>query len=162
MPQTSTPVPLIELLARDGVVTVEADPLIVGAVILRLAFFSSTAVVSERFGEEGAWLIGELPPGRGTAKLTRQGALSVIGQLREQKLGIDDVDDAFLVSCDDDGFALLTRCADPLRALVTDRAVDPIAQIHLERDQLRILWPRDDVAVLPALWERLVSLRAGA
>ncbi len=37
-----------------------------------------------------------------------------------------------------------------------------LAQIHLEAIQVRLLWPRDDLAALPALWERMVSLRTGA
>ncbi|MDP2340596.1 MAG: hypothetical protein Q8O67_06550 [Deltaproteobacteria bacterium] len=162
----ATTTTMTKQLARDGIAEVTADPLTDGALALRLPFFDVTASVTRRVvagGPSGqCWFEGQLPAGSGRAVLRFQGALSVVAQMKEQKLGIDVVDDAFIVRCDDDGFALLTRCRDQLSALVPDGKAPPFVEVHIEGTLLRILWSDDDVAGLPALWERLVSLRTGA
>jgi hypothetical protein len=153
-----------EQLTRSGVAVVDnPDGSIVHGLLLKLSFFDVTATVTQREGHEGqVWFEGALPAGVGRATFTHQGAMSVIAQLREQKLGIDVVDAAFIVFCDDDAFAVLNRCREELKALVPDGKAPPFVQLHLESDKVRILWDRDDVAALPALWERLVSVRTGA
>lgn len=154
-------------LTRSGIASIAAVASLgpdtaVPLLTLRLPFFDATASVCAADDGAQVWFEGELPTGVGRATFTHQGALSLIGQLREQQLGIDVVDAAFLIFCDDDGFALLTRCRDPLAALVPTGVCARSAQIHLESDMLRLLWPFDELAALPALWERMVSIRTGA
>lgn len=149
-------------MGRSGIVNVDPAAGVADGLVLRLPFFSATAAISSDVVDSGVWFVGELPEGVGRARLTHQGIFSVIDQLREQKLGIGPVDAAFLVFCDDDGFALLTRCGDALLKMVPAGVSASCVQIHIEEKGLRVLWPADDIAALPALWESLVSLRSGA
>jgi hypothetical protein len=151
---------VIAALTNNGVASVDAGGVLEAGLRLRLPFFEAVAVVTAA-DDDHVDFDGALPAGAGRARLRRQGALS-IGQLREQKLGIKAVDDAFIVHVDDDGFALLTRCRDELLALVPSGAPSSSVSIVVDDVALRVCWPGDAVAELPALWEKLVSLRAGA
>ncbi len=155
---------VVKDLTAGGVVTVEDGADVRKGIGLRLAFFEPRAVLRLRSDEADDDVIvfdGALPSGPGRAKLRHQGALSGIAQLREQKLGCKEVDAAFIVNVDDDGFSLLTRCRDEL-SLIVQRGVAATATIDIDEALLRVTWPGDDLTELPRLWEKLVSLRSGA
>lgn len=148
-------------LQKSGIVRVDDGPMDAG-LTLRLPFFDATAQVTQaQVPEDFVFFIGQLKNGVGNANLRHQGALSGLAQLKEQKLGIKAVDDAFIVAVDDDGFALLTQCKAELLALIA-RGVDPAATLAVAREEFRAFWPGTDLEHLPRLWEKLVSLRTGA
>ncbi len=152
---------VVAALTSSGVASVDETGSLQASLVLRLPFFESTASVREHGTEDHVFFDGMLPPGVGRATLTRQGALS-IGALREQQLGIQAVDAAFVVRCDDDGFALLTQCRAELLALVQNGLPSSHVEIVVEESMVRITWPGAALEALPAFWERLVSIRAGA
>lgn len=152
---------VIAALVKTGVASVDEGGALNAGLVLRLPFFDATATVTALGQGDVVDFIGVLPAGVGVARLTPQTTLSVIGQLREQKLGSKAVDDAFLVYVDDDGFSLLSRCAPELEAVVRDDDVWAGASIEVDASALRVRWHGDHLEHLPALWEKLVSLRLG-
>jgi hypothetical protein len=128
---------------------------------LRLAFYDATAIVvaKEIDGVDVAVFDAVVPAGAGLARLRHQGKLSLVAQLREQKLGDAAVDAAFIVNVDDAGFAVLTQCAAQLRALVEAGPVSPAAEIELSSASLHAVWPLETAAAVVSLWERIVNLR---
>jgi len=106
-------------------------------------------------------LTAPLPAGTAHAELIPQGRglRSRLAQLREQKLGVAALDDAFLIHCDDDGHSTLRRCAGELQALLP---CPPTGRIHLGPNQLVVTWGLDRLDAVAHLWERVHALRIGA
>jgi len=160
MPPVS-PIRLKSLVEQSEVVDIAADVHgITTALPVRLRLFDAAAVIAPADAGDLITLTAALPDGPGHAELGRQGPglRSRLAQLREQKLGVPALDEAFLIACDDDGFSTLGRCQRELQALLP---CPPAGRVHIGA-QLIVTWDASRLDQMAHLWERVVALRVGA
>lgn len=154
------------LLKRGGVCEVHPDGGLVEGIALSLPFFEQRAKIRRRSGSSGDPHVvfeGELPEADGTAILTPQppGFLGRVKARGEQLLGMAAADDAWIVRADDASWPFLIQTASLLAKLATAGATTTDTTLELRRHALHAVVPHEAAGILPALWERLVSLRLG-
>jgi hypothetical protein len=160
-----SPIRLKALVEQNALVELEPTDGIAVRLPVRLRLLEARGTLepadAEIHPEDLVTLTAPLPTATGHAELTAQdqGLRSRLAQLREQKLGVAALDDAFLIHCDDDGHATLRRCTGELERLLPCPVT---GRIHLGPNQLVVTWGLDRLDAVLHLWERIHALRIGA
>lgn len=161
-----SPIRLKTLVERSEVIDLASPAAgIEVALAIRLRLFDAHAVLQPADAEahpgDLVTLTAPLPEGPGLAELVRQaaGIRGRLASLREQKLGVKVLDDAFVIHCDDNGFSVLGRCQRELEALLP---CPGSGRVHIGPAQLIVTWDIDRLDGIAHLWERVHALRIGA
>lgn len=157
-----SPIALKALIKRSDLVELEPTTGVAVRLPIRLAMLGAHGSVEPADQDvhpgDLVTLTAPLPPADMHIELSPQGRslASKLAQLREQRLGIAPLDDAFLIHCDDGGFATLHQVAGELQSLLPCPAY---GRIHVGPHQLVVTWRADHIDAVARLWERLHLLR---
>jgi hypothetical protein len=161
MPPVS-PIALKALVQRSDRLVLEPSAGVAVRLPVRLAMLDAHGTLAPADEDlhpgELVTLTAPLPPGDAHVELSPQGRglASKLAQLRERRLGIAPLDDAFLIHCDDDGFTTLHQVADALVALLP---CPTHGRLHLGPHQLVVTWSPHQLDAVARLWERLYTMR---